>query len=117
MQSNFIADIAVVEDPDEGLRVECLEPHLAPVSRALEGAGFELGIARIAQQGTANLHNEMELPVLNGLFDDMKDAVYNCLIAAGMSVTPVDLSAVGEKRVRFDLNDVSLFGNRIVDKM
>lgn len=111
MQIDYTADISVVEDPDEGLYVECVEPHLPPVSRALKDAGFDLGTARVSIKGTARLHDSMELPVSNGTFDNMKDAIHKSLIARGVTVIEVNLSAVGEKRVRFDLENVSLFGN------
>jgi hypothetical protein len=111
MQNLFTAEIELVEDQDEGLRVECVEPHLKPISRALSAAGFNLGSAVLKIPGTANLPSVMELPVADGYFDSMKAAIYESLIAAKVDVTEEDFSALGEKRIRFNLNNVSIYGN------
>lgn len=111
MQNIFSADITVVDDADDGIHIECVEPHLSPVSRALTEAGFGLDIARVTVQGTSNLPNIMELPVKGGTFDEIKMTVKECLIKAGVTVTEENFSGLGELRVRFNLENVSVFGN------
>lgn len=110
VQNVFSADITMIEDPDEGLRVECLEPHLKPIGQALVRAKFTLGQPRTAVPPSTNIPASMELPVADGTFDDMKLVVYESLVAAGVKVTEEDFSGLGEKRVRFNLENVSLFG-------
>lgn len=111
MQKLFTAEIELINNPDEGLRVECVEPHLAPISRVLRAAGFNLGSARVKIFGTTNLPSVMELPVADGSFDNMKTSIHGSLIASGVAVTEEDFSVPGEKRVRFNLDNVSLYGN------
>lgn len=110
MQNVFSADITMIEDPDEGLRVECLEPHLKPIGQALAQAKFTLGQPRTTVPRSTSIPATMELPVADGTFEDMKRAVYGSLVAAGVKVTEEDFSLLGEKRVRFNLENVSLFG-------
>ncbi len=106
----FTADVELKEDPDEGLRIECLEPHVKPLGRALEAAGFTLGQTRTAIAGTTNIPATLELPVTGGTFDRMKSAVHECLVAAGVTVAEEDFSALGERNVRFNLENISLLG-------
>lgn len=104
-------EIDLFDDPDEGLRVECVEPHLAPISRALLASGFSLGNHRLTNPGTAALPSGIELPVANGSFDNMTVAIYNSLVAQGVIVTKEDFSALGGKHIRFTLDNVNLYGN------
>lgn len=111
MQNFITAEIELFDDPDEGLRVECVEPHVAPISRVLIAAGFKLGTAKLKILSTGTVPSVMELPVAGGAFDNMKASIYGSLIDSGVAVTEEVFSGPEEKHVRFNLDNVSLFGN------
>ncbi|MET7441597.1 hypothetical protein, partial [Streptomyces sp. NPDC005568] len=59
--------------------------------------------------GTSNIHDWVEFDVLNGDFEAMKLAVIACLQQAGVTIKEESFSSPGEKHVRLDLTNVSVF--------
>ena len=110
MQNLLTAEIELKEDPDEGLRIECLAPHAEPLRCTLEAAGFTLEQPRVAIAGTRNIPATVEFPVNGGSFDEMKTAIHKSLLKVGVIVTEETFFAPKEKHVRFNLENISLFG-------
>ena len=111
MKKCISTEIDLFDDPDDGLRVECVEPHLAPITRALLASGFRLGAHQLKISGTATLPSIMEMPVSDGTFDTMKVSIYDSLVSQGVTVKTEDFSLIGEKHIRFTLDNVDIYGN------
>lgn len=110
VQNPFTAEIELKEDPDEGLRIECLAPHAEPLRRALEAAGFTTKQPQVVVDATRNIPAFVEIPVNGGSFDEMKTAVQTSLLNGGVNVTEETFFAPGEKHVRLNLENIHLYG-------
>lgn len=110
MQNPYTAEIDLKEYPNEGLRIECLSPHVAPLRRALEEANFTVEQPRGVIDATPNIPATVELAVSGGSFQEMEAAVHSSLIKASVKVTKESFSGLGEKHVRLNLDNVSIFG-------
>ncbi|MBJ9709535.1 hypothetical protein TN889_28485 [Burkholderia gladioli pv. alliicola] len=107
--SAFSNEISLYDDEDQGLRIECSEKFVERIKRGLASGGLQSSSARTQIAGTSNIHDWVEFDVLNGDFEAMKLAVIVCLQQAGITVKEESFSSPGEKHVRLDLVNVSVF--------
>lgn len=105
----FSADITLIEDPDDGLRIEAPDTFFPVISSALTAGGLRVVSTHTAVPGTRNIPSVVSIAVASGTFDAMKTAVYDALVARGIKVSEENFSALGEKNIRLNLDDVSVF--------
>lgn len=105
----FTAEIELFDDPDEGLRFQAPENLVSNLTRALTDAGLTVTGSRVATPGTVNIPSNIEVSV-NGTFDTMNTVIRDMLISDGVKLTEENFSSMGEKHIRFNLDNVSVFG-------
>lgn len=105
----FSGEVSVYEDPTTGLRIECSEKHVPAITSYLTSAGFTCGKSVIAVRGTSRIHNFVEFQASGGTFDELSQAIAAHLQNAGVDVAKESFNVLGEKHVRFNLTNVSVF--------
>jgi hypothetical protein len=110
LQNLYPAEIDLIEDSNGGLRIECLFPHVAPLRHALEESNFTVDQPRGVIDATPNIPATVEIAISGGSFEKMEATVHDSLLKAGVNVTKESFSGLGQKHVRLNLDNVSIFG-------
>jgi len=105
----FSGAISVFGDEDTGLRIECSERHASAIASHLNQRGFTCGAPETAIKGTDRIHNLVQFTVSSNPFDVLKAEIADHLKAEGVSTTEEYFHLHGEKHIRFNLTNVSVF--------
>jgi hypothetical protein len=105
----FSGDVSVFENEDMGLRIECSEKYVSGIIDYLRQNGFKYDNPIVAVPGSKNINSYMEFSVTVNSYDVLVSTVSEYLRNAGFNIVEEKSNFVGEKCVKFNLTNVSVF--------
>lgn len=103
------AEVKLVEDIDDGLRVECSEKMIPMLQRVLTDAGFKCQKHSVSVVGTKNIHAWVQFGIARANLLTVENKLEELFNELEIPFKKERIGGLGEKSVIFHLTNISVY--------